>query len=335
MDIFFDGTWLPLTFALLMVVAVFVYAVLDGYDIGVGLLLRGAGADERDIMIASIGPFWDANETWLVLAVGILLIAFPEANGLVLTNLYLPVAFMLVGLTLRGVSFDFRAKAKIEQKPRWDDLFFAGSFLMAVSQGYMVASYVLGFEKGIGAACFSLAVGLCVAAAYGLIGASWLIMKTEKELQKKAVCWARRCLYGTAAGIVLVGVATPLASERVFERWTTAPGAYFLSLLPLGLACLIGLAAHVLRRLPAKSDAGCWHPFALTVGIYLLCLIGLAYSFYPYIVPGQLKIVEAAAAPESLMFILIGALIVLPFLIGYTLYAYKIFHGKTREVAYY
>lgn len=334
-DMIADGSWLPLTFALLMAVAVLAYAVLDGYDIGVGILMRDAKPEERDIMIASIGPFWDANETWLILAVGLLLIAFPKANGIVLTNLYLPAALLLIGLTLRGVSFDFRAKAKEEHKNRWDNLFFGGSLLMAVAQGYMIASYVVGFKHGLTAALFSLSVGFCVAAAYGLIGASWLIMKTEKQLQKKAVKWAQQCLNGTTLAILLVGLASPLMSEHVYERWLTFPNVYYMAPLPLLLAVLIGLTAYVLRGLPAKNDKGCWQPFVLTVGIYLLCLIGLAYSFYPYIVPGRLKIVEAAAAPESLMVILVGALIVLPFLIGYTFYAYKVFHGKTREAGYY
>jgi len=334
MELFANGAWLPLAFAALLALAVFIYAVLDGYDIGVGLLMKFATPEERDVMISSIGPFWDANETWLVLAVGLLLIAFPEANGIVLTNLYLPTAIMLIGLTLRGVSFDFRAKAKVAHKAMWDTIFSGGSFLMAASQGYMLASYVLGFAHGIYAKLFCIAVGLCVAAAYGLIGASWLIMKTEGDLQKKAVAWARLCLYGTTAAILLVSIGTPLVSPRVYDRWLVEPALYIMAVLPVTVAVLIGLTFYILNRLPKPKDKGCWKPFALTVGIYLMCLIGLAYSFFPYIVPGRLKIVESASAPESLMVILIGALIVLPFMIGYTIFAYKIFHGKTSELTY-
>ncbi len=334
MDLFANGQWLPLVFALLMVVALFAYAVLDGYDIGVGILMKGAAPQERDVMIASIGPFWDANETWLVLAVGLLLIAFPEANGIVLTSLYMPVALMLIGLILRGVSFDFRAKAKIDHKNFWDNAFSGGSFLMAASQGYMLASYVLGFEKGVGPLLFCLAVALCVAAAYGLIGASWLIMKTDGALQKKAVRWARLCLWGTAAAIVLVSVATPAVSPRVFERWFAQPNVFFMLPMPVITIGLVSWLESVLRKLPEKGDKGCWKPFVGTVGIYLMCLVGLAYSFYPYIIPGRLKIVDAASAPESLMIILIGALVVLPFMVGYTLFAYKVFHGKTEELSY-
>ncbi len=325
MDIIADGSWLPLSFAALMALAVLVYAVLDGYDIGVGLLSKAAKPEERDVMISSIGPFWDANETWLVLAVGLLLIAFPQASGVVLGELYLPVAVMLLGLTLRGVSFDFRVKAKADQKARWDTLFFAGSLLMAVSQGYMIAAYALGFEKGLAPLLFCLLAAVGAASAYGLIGASWLIMKTEGALQKKAVLWARRCLYAVAAALFLVA----LARGRLFSDGVS----FVLPLLVLIAACMVFLGV-VLRSLPAPQDKGCWKPFVLTVCLYLLSLIGLAYSFYPYIVPGRLTIVEAAAAPESLMVILIGALVVLPFLIGYTFFAYKIFHGKTRELTY-
>ncbi len=334
MNLFTNGEWLPLAFAALTALAVFVYAVLDGYDIGVGILMQRATPQERDVMISSIGPFWDANETWLVLAVGLLLIAFPEANGMVLTNLYMPVTLMMIGLIIRGVSFDFRAKAKVEKKEFWDKMFSGGSFLMALSQGYMVALYVLGFERGVWPLVFALAVGLCVAAAYGLIGASWLLMKTEGALQKKAAGWARFCLWGTAAAIVLVSVATPLVSPRVFERWFAMPNVLFLLPLPMAAVALVSWVERVLKRLPAPDDKGCWKPFVGTVGIYLVALLGLAYSFYPYIVPGKLTIVEAASAPESLAVILIGALLVLPFMIAYTIYAYKVFHGKTRELGY-
>ena len=334
MEIFDNGQWLPLAFAALMALAVLIYAILDGYDIGVGILTRFADSRERDVMISSIGPFWDANETWLVLAVGLLLIAFPAANGIVLTNLYLPVALMLFGLILRGVSFDFRAKAKVDHKDRWDIAFAAGSFLMAVSQGYMVGSYVLGFEHSLISLIFCLVVGLSVASAYGLIGASWLIMKTEGALQQKSIAWAATCLRGTVVGIALVSLASPIASEHVFTRWFTYPDVLILAPVPIIMLVLVGWLEVVLRELPSCPDCKCWVPFAMTAGIFLLSLVGLCYSFYPYIVPGQLKIVDAASAPESLLIILVGALIVLPFMIGYTIFAYKVFHGKTKELSY-
>lgn len=334
MEIFANGDWLPLTFAALMALAVLVYAILDGYDLGVGILMAHATDKERDVMISSIGPFWDANETWLVLAVGLLLIAFPQANGIVLGNLYMPVCIMLVALIIRGVSFDFRAKAKVDHKERWDKAFIFGSVLTAMCQGYMLAAYVIGFETGLYAQLFYLMVGVCVAMGYGLIGASWLVMKTEGALQLKAVRWGAICLRGTAVAIIAIAVATPLMSEHVFARWTAFPSILFILPLPLLVLYLISKIELSFRHLAERPHVGCWKPFAMTAGVFLSCLVGLAYSFFPYIVPGQLKIVDAASAPESLMFILVGALIVLPMLIGYTIFAYVVFHGKTDELTY-
>lgn len=334
MDIFSDGSWLPLTFAGLMGLSMLVYAILDGYDLGVGLLMARATDDEKDKMISSIGPFWDANETWLVLGVGLLLVAFPAAHGVILSNLYLPVCLMLLGLMVRGVAFDFRAKAKVSHKTGWNRAFIMGSLVMAVSQGYMLGAYILGFARGAEAVLFSLLVGAGVAAAYALIGACWLIMKTDGALQQKAVRWARISLWGTVCAIALVSVATPLVSARIFDKWFSLPNLFWLAPIPvITLGLVIGLEA-LLRHLPKPDDRWCWVPFAATIALYVMCFTGLAYSFYPYIVPDQLTIVEAASAPESLMIILIGALFVLPVLVAYTVLAYRIFHGKTKDLTY-
>ena len=173
------GQWLPVVFLGLMGLAMLIYVLLDGYDLGVGLLLHRASDEHKDTMIASIGPFWDANETWLVLGVGILLIAFPKAHGMVLTALYLPVALMLVGLILRGVAFDFRVKARADHKPLWNRAFFAGSGLAALSQGWMLGRYITGFAEGVEFTLFAAAISLLLPAAYVLLGAAWLILKTE------------------------------------------------------------------------------------------------------------------------------------------------------------
>lgn len=326
--------WLPLIFAGLMGLAMLIYAVLDGYDLGVGILMRTATDDEKDIMIASIGPFWDANETWLVLGVGLLLVAFPAAHGIILTNLYLPVAIMLIGLILRGVAFDFRAKAKVSHKTSWNNAFFAGSLLAALAQGYMLGSYILGFDHRWQGIAFACLVGVCVAAGYSLIGAGWLMMKTEGALQKRAVAWAQKSLMLTAGGIGLVSLATPLVSSRIFDKWFAWPNLLFLAPIPALTGVLVVLLALLLRRLPSPQDRWCWAPFVTTVAIYALCFLGLAYSFYPYIVPEQMLIADAASAPESLVIILVGALVVLPVLIGYTIFAYRVFHGKARDLSY-
>lgn len=191
--------WLPLIFMGLMGLAILIYVVLDGYDLGVGILMADADDAEKDRMVASIGPFWDANETWLVLGIGILLIAFPLAHGAILTALYLPVALMLIGLILRGVAFDFRVKAHARHKQLWNRVFIGGSLLASLAQGYMLGFYILGFEPGWTSAAFSLLIGLCLSAGYALLGACWVLMKTTGELKSKSVRWARKALWGTGA----------------------------------------------------------------------------------------------------------------------------------------
>ena len=328
------GYWLPVAFMALMGLSVLAYVVLDGFDLGVGMLACRARPSERDPMVSSIGPFWDANETWLVLGVGILLVAFPRAHGLVLGALYLPVAFMLVGLILRGVAFDFRAKAGHAQKPFWDRAFIGGSALAALSQGYMLGQYVLGFERGAAAEIFSLLVAVCVVAAYAFIGAAWLVLKTEGELQRRSVSWAQRMLWLTALGVIAISVVTPIVSERVFERWFGWPETLLLLPMPALTTALFAVAWRALRRLHAGGQRGASVPFIAAAGIFATCFLGLAYSFWPYVVPERLTMWDAASAPESLMLILIGAAVVLPMVIGYTIFTYRVFRGKARALTY-
>ena len=329
-----SGDWLPVTFAGLMGFAMLIYAILDGYDLGVGMLTILAKPKERDRMIASIGPFWDANETWLVLGVGILLTAFPLAHGVILTALYIPVALMLFGLIFRGVAFDFRAKVAKEKKQKWDTAFFAGSLLTALSQGYMLGAYITGFAEGWDVIFFSCLIALAVASGYCLIGGAWLIWRCEYTLQKNAVKWMRQHLIITCVGIALVSLATPFVSERIFDKWFEFPYVFALAPVPIMTGLLVISLFILIGKMPFEKDRLCWLPFAMTIAVYILCFGGLAYSFYPYIVPDTLTIVEAASAPESLMIILIGTLIVFPVLIGYTMLAYYIFRGKARDLSY-
>ena len=333
-EIIETGRWLPYAFAFLMGLSMLIYAVLDGYDLGVGILVPGATASEKDRMIAAIGPFWDANETWLVLGVGILLTAFPIAHGMILSSLYLPVFIMLIGLIFRGVAFDFRAKSQERYRKHWNWAFFGGSLLTAFAQGYMLGSYILGFDDSARAIIFSILTGLSVVAGYTLVGAAWLIYKTEGDLQKKAVRWGRFAWFGMVAGIVLVSLTTPFVSERIFDKWFSFPDFVLLAPIPVVTgAALLGIF-YLLQRMPFSGDRYAWAPFILTILVFILCFHGLAYSFYPYIVPDQLEIAEAAAAPDSLMIIFVGACIVLPVLIGYTVFAYWVFHGKAEDLRY-
>jgi cytochrome bd ubiquinol oxidase subunit II len=318
---------LPLVFAALMGGAILAYVVLDGYDLGVGMLMPAATPDEQSAMVASIGPFWDANETWLVLGIGLLLVAFPVAHGVVLGALYLPVAAMLVGLMLRGVGFELRVKAEGWHRELWNWLFWAGSFLASFAQGFMLGRYITGFAGGFGYWLFAAVVGAAVCGGYVLLGATWLVMKSEGELQKKAVAWAKWGLLWVALGVALVSLGTPLASETVRAKWFAFPNILLLSPLPVGSL----LAGFLLFRSLGKSD---WQPFVYAVAIYIIAFAGLAYSLFPYVVMDRLTIWEAAAHPSALKFVLVGTLIVLPFLVGYTIYAYRVFHGKARAGLY-
>ncbi len=335
MTYFGDPTqWLPLTFAALMGLSILVYVVLDGFDLGVGILFPFADETEKDRMVASIGPFWDANETWLVLAIGILLVAFPTAHGVILTSLYLPVAIMLIGLILRGVAFEFRVKAPAHHKRSWNMAFFAGSMMTALAQGFMLGKYIMGLDSTFGTWIFAAITAVFLAVGYSFIGACWVILKTDGVLQKKAVDWAKGGIWGLITGIGAVSLATPWVSPRIFDKWFTFPEFFLLLPLPLMSGILIALLWYALRHLPTRNDSWAWFPFAASIVLFTLAFFGMAYSFYPYVVPEQLTIYEAASAPESLFIILIGTVFVLPVIAGYTVMAYTIFRGKATELRY-
>lgn len=326
--------WLPLIFLAVMGLSLLAYVVLDGYDLGVGLLLPLADDAQKDIMIASIGPFWDANETWLVLGVGVLLVAFPFAHGLVLQALYLPVAVMLIGLILRGVAFDFRVKAPLAYKAFWNRAFFAGSLLASSAQGWMLGSYITGFDKGLLGLAFSLGIALTLPAAYTLLGAGWLIMKAEGELQERAVQWARRVLWPMGFALVAISAATPLVNPAVIDKWFGFPEVF--ALLPVPLSCAVAFfAVRWVVTHPDVVKAGYgWVVFVATVLIFVLAFFGLSYSIYPDIVIGQMTVWEAAIATESLTVIFVGVAITLPVIIGYTIFMYRVFWGKARALTY-
>ncbi len=321
-------------FLMLMGLAACVYAILDGYDLGVGILLPVGRPDEADQMIASIGPFWDANETWLVLAIGILLIAFPGAYSMVFGELYLATAVLLIGLSMRGVAFDFRSKAITGQRRLWDRVFRAGSVIAAVTQGYMLGRYVLGFEDSMAAYLFAALSAVCVSAAYAYIGGAWLVMKTEGVLQRRAAGWARRAGWFAALGITAISVINPLISPQIAERWFSFPEVLLLAPVPLGCFALILAVDRYLLRVPHPNDFGCGFPFLAIVSIFSLAFIGLAYSYYPYVVPGKMLALDAVAAESSLRFVFYGTALVVPFILLYTIYSYRVFWGKTSSLRY-
>jgi len=331
---FIPDVALPVIFLGLMGLSMLLYAILDGYDLGTGILMFGRPEQHRDMMIASIGPFWDANETWLVLGVGILLVAFPAAHGLILTTLYTPVAVMLAGLILRGVSFDFRAKAQSKHKNTWDRAFVAGSLLATLSQGYMLGLYISGFSTSTSAILFALLSAICVSSAYVLIGACWLILKTSDAVQLYAINAARCSVVLTAAGLLAVSIVNPLVSSDIMEKWIGFPKTLYLAPLPLLTVALLFVLYRVLGKMETQAIKSEALPLIITIGIFLLAFVGLAFSFYPMIVPGKLSVWEAASAPASLRVILWGCVVVLPAILLYTAISYYVFRGKTTELSY-
>ena len=318
---------LVLVFTALMAFAILAYVLLDGYDLGVGMLMPAAEREEQDVMVGTIAPYWDANETWLVLGVGLLLVAFPRAHGEILGALYIPVAAMLVGLMLRGVAFELRVKAEGWHRELWNWLFWAGSTLASFAQGLMLGRYVTGFDTGFGYWLFALVVGASLCGGYVLLGATWLVLRTRGELQQKSARWARWGLLWVALGVALVSLGTPLASETVRERWFDFPRTLGLMVLP---AATVAIGSWVWLTL-GRSDT---KPFAGAVAIFVLAFIGLAYSLFPYIVMDELTIWDAAADDSALEFVGVGLIFVLPLILGYTVYSYRIFRGKVHKGIY-
>ena len=333
MDLTLANT-LPLAFMAIMGLALLAYVILDGYDLGVGILLPFASDAEKDVMVSSIGPFWDANETWLVLGVGVLLICFPMAHGIVLTALYLPVAEMLLGLTLRGVAFDFRVKARDSHKATWNRLFAGGSLVTTMAQGWMLGAYVTGFQNDAWGLLFSAGIALTLPAAYAMLGVGWLLMKTDGDLQHKAARWGQRVLWPMGLALAGISLATPLVSQTVFAKWFVLPELF--ALLPIPLACVAAFFAirHVLATQRVVQAGYGWIVFVATVVIFVLAFFGLAYSIYPYIVIDRLTVWDAASATESLVVIGVGVAITLPVIIIYTIFMYRVFWGKARELTY-
>jgi len=319
----------------LLGLAILLYAVLDGYDLGVGVLIPPREIKFRDDMIASIGPFWDANETWLVLGVGLLLFAFPEAHSEVLQALYIPATLMLLGLILRGVSFDFRAKVAQVNQRTWDLAFKYGSLLTCLAQGYMLGIYVTGLRTDWWAQGFALLAALGVTAAYSFIGACWLILKTEGDLQQKAFYWAKRGLIVLSGGIIAVSLANLTLHEEVRELWLSAPWGFALMAIPVACFILLSLCAVMLKKLPDYNGRYEWAPFAIALTVFVLCFSAFGVSYYPYVIPGEMTIMDAISDSNSLRFLLVGTIIVVPCILAYTVLVYRIFSGKAEKLTYY
>jgi cytochrome d ubiquinol oxidase subunit II len=318
--------------AFIIAFAVFAYVVMDGFDLGIGILfpLFPAGR-ERDSAMNSVAPVWDGNETWLVLGGGGLMAAFPLAYAIILPALYAPIIAMLLALIFRGVAFEFRWRDPAH-RPWWDVAFTFGSVMAALAQGITLGallqgivvegrSYAGGWWDWLSP--FSVLVGISVAVGYALLGATWLIMKSEGRLQDHCFRLARILGPATVACIVLVSLATPFLSESYYRNWFSFPQVLFAAQVPI----LVAIASVMFFVALARR----WEywPFLITLALFGLGLIGLGVSMFPYVVPGAITIWEAASPAKSQLFMLVGASVLIPIILIYTGYSYWVFRGKT------
>ena len=326
---------LPLIWGLLIAVAVFAYVVLDGFDLGVGILFPAVRArEERDVMVNSVAPVWDGNETWLVLGGGGLFAVFPLAYAVLLPALYMPLTIMLLALIFRGVAFEMRFRARNEpERLRWDWAFMGGSYVAAFSQGVALGGFVQGI-KVVGRAYgggwwdwltpFSLVTGLALVAGYGLLGACWLVWKTEGELQARFHRLAARLGWATLAFIGAVSIAMLVQSTPFRSRWLSMPTAFGAALVPILLVALAVIFFGALKRGQELL------PFLCALGFFLLSYVGLGISMWPMMVPPMITIQAAAAPAVSQSFLLWGAAVLIPMVLVYTGFVYWLFRGKVQ-----
>jgi cytochrome d ubiquinol oxidase subunit II len=319
-------------------VGVFMYVLLDGFDLGIGILSPMAPDDDaRTLMMNTIAPIWDGNETWLILGGMGLLAAFPVAFAIIIPAVYFPLLLMLLGLIFRGVAFEFRLK-KTSHRRWWDRGFFWGSAIATFAQGVVLGMYVEGFTVSGRAfsgtsfdwlSAFPLATGIGLLFGYALLGATWLVMKTEGQLQQRARRHATIALYGVLAFIAMVSVWTPLMHGQIAQRWFSTPNIYYFAVVPVITAAIAWITWRALHR-----DAD-YIPFIGAMGLFVMCYLGLGISLFPYIVPYAFTLWQAAAVPSTQMFLLIGTLFLLPIIFTYLGWSYYVFRGKVTADAGY
>ncbi|NNM70815.1 cytochrome d ubiquinol oxidase subunit II [Enterovirga aerilata] len=326
--------WLPLIWAAILGIAVVMYVVADGFDLGVGILFSGARERSwRDRMMFSVAPIWDGNETWLILGGVGLFCVFSLAYAIIMPALYIPILIMLIALIFRGVAFEFRFKAESSQRI-WDHAFHYGSLIATFAQGMVLGAFVQGFRHSGRAYAggtwdwltpFTVMTGIGLVCGYGLLGATWCVMKTTGELE----LWARRkatlFLFATIASMAIVSAWVPFLGLHIEERWFRWPNVAFLWPVPLVTALVAWLIWKTLQ------DGRHIAPFLLTIVLFLLGFLGLGISLFPYVVPPDITIWQAANAPESQIFVLVGYAVAVPITFAYTAYAYWVFRGKVAE----
>ena len=330
---------LPLIWYGLIGTALFLYVLLDGFDLGLGILFPFAPSDNcRDRMMNSIAPFWDGNETWLVLGGGGLFAAFPLAYAILMPALYIPIILMLLGLIFRGVAFEFRFKATGRSRRIWDYAFHFGSLAASFMQGMILGAFVRGIEvEGRSFAgspfdwlnAYSVMTGMAVVFGYALLGATWLVMKTDGITQE----WARKCAayvlgyVGVFLGIV--SVSMPMMNEDVKALWFSLPNLFYLLPVPMVTAFLFLMIWRDLHR--GRE----YRPFLLSIGVFLMGYLGLGISLWPWLVPFEITFRKAAAASTSQSLLLVGTAIMLPLVLTYTAFCYYLFRGKASHESTY
>jgi len=330
MSIPFD---IAIVWAFIIAFAVFVYVVMDGFDLGLGILfpLFPAKAD-RDVIMNSVAPVWDGNETWLVLGGGGMMAAFPLAYAVLMPALYTPIIAMLIGLIFRGVAFEFRWRVQ-GARNLWDLAFISGSWLAALAQGIALGAILQGIHVEARHYAggwwdwltpFSILTGISLVIGYALLGATWLVLKTEGDLRDKAYQLSWYLLFGMLAAIATVSIATPFLHIQYAQRWFTWPNVILTAPVPIAVA---GVTVALLRALANRQDS---QPFYLTLALFALSYAGLGISMYPYIVPQSITIWQAASPENSQIFMLFGVAVLIPLILGYTAWAYWVFRGKVR-----
>ena len=318
--------------------AIIMYVLMDGFDLGLGILFPFAGKDsDRDIMMNTVAPVWDFNETWLILGGAGLFAAFPLAYAVILPALYLPLLVMLIALIFRGVAFEFRFKANASRF-LWDRSFHFGSLLATMVQGMALGAFIQGFNVENRAyvggmfdwfSIFSVVTGLALVAGYALLGCTWLIWRTEGSLQEWAYNLSKPLFLAVVGFVGVVSIWTPLLNDTIAQRWFSWPNILYLSPVPILTAAL---ALMFWRAINNRREV---QPFALTMGLFLLSFLGLAVSLWPNVIPPDISIWDAASPPETQEFLLVGMVFLIPTILFYTVYSYYVFRGKVSEDAGY
>jgi len=328
------GIDLPLLWAVIILFSIMMYVVMDGFDLGIGMLFPWFPEKaDRDVMMNSVAPVWDGNETWLVLGGAGLLAAFPMAYAAVLSALYLPITFMLIGLIFRGVAFEFRFKTAAGKRRMWDWSFCLGSFCAAFFQGVTLGAYLDGIALRDGrfaggaldwVSPFSLFTGVGLVVAYMLLGSTWLVMKTSGQLQADMRSRTRHWVWALVAVLVVLSLWTPWAHPAIAARWFTLPNLFWFAPVPV----LVGVATLLLLRALRRDSHA--QPFLLTLALVFLGYSGLGISLWPHVIPPGVTIWDAAGPPQSLGFALVGALLIIPVILMYTAFSYWVFRGKVQ-----